>query len=61
MVMALRPGQGHCRCIWELLVHPVRLELLESHMPFFQAVLGDRLEYKLTFNDYSQVIQTKMT
>ena len=26
-------------------------------MPFYQSVLGDRLEYELTFNDYSSVIQ----
>ena len=32
-------------------------ELLESHMPFYQSALGDRLEYELTFNDCSRVIQ----
>ena len=32
-------------------------ELLESHIPFYQSTLGDRLEYELTFNDYSSVIQ----
>ena len=32
-------------------------ELLESHMQFHQSVLGDRLEYELTFNDYSRVIR----
>ena len=32
-------------------------ELLESHMPFYQSALGDRLEYELTFNDFSRVIQ----
>ena len=26
-------------------------------MPFYQSVLGDRLEYELTCNDYSRVIQ----
>ena len=31
---------------------PLGFELLETHMPFYQAGLGDRLEYKLTFNDY---------
>ena len=35
---------------------PLDFELLESHMPFHQAALGDRLEYELTFNDYSRVI-----
>ena len=26
-------------------------------MPFYQSALGDRLEYELTFNDFSRVIQ----
>ena len=37
---------------------PLDFELLESHMPFHQAALGDRLEYELTFNDYSRVIKS---
>ena len=36
---------------------PLDFELLESHMPFYQSALGDRLKYDLTFNDYSRVIQ----
>ena len=36
---------------------PLDFELLESHMLFYQSALGDRLEYELTFNDYSCVIQ----
>lgn len=36
---------------------PLDFELLESQMPFYQSALGDRLEYELTFNDYSRVIQ----
>ena len=32
-------------------------ELLESHMPFDQSALGDRLEHELTVNDYNRVIQ----
>ena len=35
---------------------PLDFEILKSHMPFYQAGLGDRLEYELTFNDYSRVI-----
>ena len=35
---------------------PLDFELLESHMPFYQSALGDRLEYELTFNDYGRVI-----
>ena len=37
---------------------PLDFELLESHMPFHQAGLGDRLEYELTFNDYNKVINS---
>jgi hypothetical protein len=36
---------------------PLEFELLESHMPFYQSALGDRLEYELTFNDYSRVVK----
>ena len=36
---------------------PLDFELLESHMPFYQSALRDRLEYELTFNDYSRVIK----
>ena len=37
---------------------PLDFELLETHMPFYQAGLGDRLEYELTFNDYIKVISS---
>ena len=36
---------------------PLDYELLDGHMPFFQSVLGDRLEYELPFNNYSSAIQ----
>lgn len=36
---------------------PLDFELLESHMPFYQSALGDRLGYELMFNDYSRVIR----
>ena len=36
---------------------PLDFELLETHMPFFQSGLGDRLEYELTFQDYGRVIK----
>ncbi len=35
---------------------PLDFELLESHMPFYECALGDRLQYELTFNDYNRVI-----
>ena len=35
---------------------PLDFELLETHMPFYQSSLGDRLEYELIFQDYSHVI-----
>ena len=37
---------------------PLDFELLETHMPFYKAGLGDRLEYELTFNDYDKVINS---
>ena len=37
---------------------PLDFELLETHMPFYQAGLGDRLEYELTFNDYNKVVKS---
>lgn len=37
---------------------PLDFELLETHMPFYQSGLGDRLEYELTFNDYDKVIHS---
>ena len=40
---------------------PLDFELLETHMPFYQAGLGDRLEYELTFNNYKDVISSTDT
>lgn len=34
------------------------LNSLETHMSFYKAGLGDRLEYEFTFNDYSDVIKS---
>ena len=36
---------------------PLDFELLESQMPYLQSALQGRLEYELTFNDYSRVIE----
>ena len=36
---------------------PLDFEILERHMPFYQAGLGDRLEYELTFNEYGSTVQ----
>jgi hypothetical protein len=36
---------------------PLDFELLDSHMPFYQSALADRLSYELSFNDYSRVIK----
>ena len=40
---------------------PLDFELLETHMPFYQAGLGDRLESELTLNDYMKVINSSDT
>ena len=37
---------------------PLDFELIETHMPFCQAGMGDRLECKLTFNKYDKVIKS---
>ena len=37
---------------------PLDFDLLESHMPFYQSALEDRLEYEFTFKDYNCVIWT---
>ena len=49
---AVAKAYGNRFCI------PLDFELLETHMPFYQAGLGDRLEYELTFNDYNKVIKS---
>ena len=45
---------------WNRFCIPLDFELLDTHMPFFRAGLGDRLEYELTFNDYYKVITLQM-
>ena len=40
---------------------PLDFETLESHMPFFQSELKDRLSYELTFNNYGSVIVSSDT
>ena len=40
---------------------PLDFEILESHMPFFQSELKDRLSYELTFNNYGSAIVSSDT
>ncbi|KAL4237826.1 hypothetical protein ACF0H5_002538 [Mactra antiquata] len=49
---AIAKAYGNRFCI------PLDFELLETHMPFYQAGLGDRLEYELTFNEYNKVVKS---
>ena len=35
---------------------PLDFEVLETHRSFYQACLGDRMEYELTFDDYMKVV-----
>ena len=35
---------------------PLDFEILETHMPFFQSELHDRLSYELTVNNYGKVV-----
>ena len=37
---------------------PLDFEMLDSAMPYYQSGLGNRLCYKITFNDYNRVIKS---
>ena len=37
---------------------PLDFEMLDSPMPYYQSGLGNRLCYKIRFNDYGRVIQS---
>ena len=37
---------------------PLDFEMLDSAAPYYQAGLGNRLCYKITFNDYNRVIKS---
>ena len=39
---------------------PLDFEMLNSSAPYYQAGLGDRLCYEITFNDYNQVINSSV-
>ena len=39
-------------------VIPLDFEMLHSSIPYYQAGLGNRLCYEITFNDYNQVIKS---
>ena len=40
---------------------PLDFEMLDSAAPYYQAGLGNRLCYELTFNDYNQVTKSTVT
>ena len=40
---------------------PLDFEMLDSTIPYYQAGLGNRLCYEITFNDYNRVIKTGKT
>ena len=40
---------------------PLDFEILDSVAPYYQAGLGNRLCYKLTFNDYNQVTKSRVS
>ena len=39
---------------------PLDLEMLDSAAPYYQAGLGNRLRYEITFNDYNRVINSSV-
>ena len=40
---------------------PLEFEMLDSAAPYYQAGLGNRLCYELTFNDYNRVIKSRVS
>ena len=40
---------------------PLDFEMLDSAAPYYQAGLGNRLCYELTFNDYNRVIKSRVS
>ena len=40
---------------------PLEFEMLDSAAPYYQAGLGNKLCYELTFNDYNRVIKSTVT
>ena len=40
---------------------PLDFEMLDSSAPYYQAGLGNRLCYEITFNDYNRVINSSKT
>ena len=40
---------------------PLDFEMLDSAAPYYQAGLGNRLCYELTFNDYNQVTKSRVS
>ena len=42
-------------------VIPLDFEMLDSAAPYYQAGLGNRLCYEITFNDYNQVIKSAIS
>ena len=39
---------------------PLDFEMLDSALPYYQAGLGNRLCYEITFNDYNRVIKSRV-
>ena len=40
---------------------PLDFEMLDSSAPYYQAGLGNRLRYEITFNDYNRVIKSAVS
>ena len=43
---------------WNKFIIPLDLEMLDSAAPYYQAGLGNRLSYELTFKDYNRVTKS---
>ena len=43
------------KAIYDKFIIPLHFEMLDSAIPYYQAGLGNRLCYEITFNDYGKV------
>ena len=46
---------------WSKFIIPLDFEMLDSAAPYYQAGLGNRLCYELTFNDYNRVTKSRVS
>ena len=55
---ANKQDNGIADTYWNKFIIPLDFEMLDSVLPYYQAGLGNRLCYEITFNDYNRVIKS---